>query len=155
MPSKSRYNPDYHDNWAWSLAVKGATNEEIAEAFGINVRTFIRWKERYESLAEAVDEGKNTADSNVERSLYQRAIGYTVTDTEKIVDMDKDGNVKPVRIKTTEKNIVPDVMAQMYWLNNRQRKHWSQKQEVDLTANGGKDDVIIYLPSDGRENDDE
>jgi len=46
-------------------------------------------------------------------------------------------------------------MAQMYWLNNRQRKHWSQKQEVDLTANGGKDDVIIYLPSDGRENDDE
>jgi len=93
MPSKSRYNPDYHDNWAWSWAVKGATNEEIAEAFGINVRTFIRWKERYESLGKAVDEGKNTADSNVEKSLYQRAIGYTVTETERIVDMDKDGNV--------------------------------------------------------------
>lgn len=155
MPSKSRYNPDYHDNWAWSLAVKGATNEEIADAFGINVRTFIRWKNQYESLARSVDEGKNIADSKVERSLYQRAIGYTVTETEKTVDMDKDGNVKPVRVKTIEKNIIPDVMAQMYWLNNRQRKHWSQRQELDLTANKGEDDVVIYLPADGRDGNDE
>ena len=34
MPALSKYNPEYHDDWAWSLAVKGATNDEIAEAFG-------------------------------------------------------------------------------------------------------------------------
>ena len=38
----SKYNEKYHDDWAWSLAIKGATNEEIAEAFGISVRTFIK-----------------------------------------------------------------------------------------------------------------
>lgn len=155
MPSKSKYNPEYHDTWAWSLAIKGSTNEEIAEAFGINVRTFIRWKNQNESLAKAVEEGKNQADANVEKSLYQRAIGYEVTDTERTIDMDKDGNPKPVRIKTTTKQIAPDTMACMYWLNNRQRKHWSQRQELDLTANKGEDDVVIYLPADGRDGNDE
>lgn len=33
MPALSKYNPEYHDDWAWSLAIKGATNDEIAEAF--------------------------------------------------------------------------------------------------------------------------
>lgn len=36
MPALSKYNPEYHDDWAWSLAIKGATNDEIAEAFGIS-----------------------------------------------------------------------------------------------------------------------
>ena len=121
MPALSKYNPEYHDDWAWSLAVKGATNDEIAEAFGISVRTFIRWTQKYESLKTAVETGKNIADSKVEKSLYQRAIGYQVTDTEKTIDMDKDGNPKPVRIRNITKNIVPDTMAIMYWLNNRQR----------------------------------
>ena len=74
MPALSKYNPEYHDDWAWSLAVKGATNDEIAEAFGISVRTFIRWTQKYESLKTAVETGKNIADSKVEKSLYQRAI---------------------------------------------------------------------------------
>ena len=108
MPALSKYNPEYHDDWAWSLAIKGATNDEIAEAFGISTRTFIRWKQEHESLNDAVERGKNIADSKVEKALYQRALGYQITDTEKTIDMDKDGNPKPVRIKNTTKNIVPD-----------------------------------------------
>ena len=55
MPALSKYNPEYHDDWAWSLAIKGATNDEIAEAFGISTRTFIRWKQEHESLNDAVE----------------------------------------------------------------------------------------------------
>ena len=83
MPALSKYNPEYHDDWAWSLAIKGATNDEIAEAFGISTRTFIRWKQEHESLNDAVERGKNIADSKVEKALYQRALGYQITDTEK------------------------------------------------------------------------
>lgn len=32
MAAKPKYNAPYHDNWAWSLAAMGATNEEIALA---------------------------------------------------------------------------------------------------------------------------
>lgn len=147
----SKYNEKYHDDWAWSLAIKGATNEEIAEAFGISVRTFIRWRKLYPSLDESVFDGKNAADAKVEKSLYQRAIGYKVTDTEKTVDVDADGNSKPVRIKHITKNIPPDTMAIMYWLNNRQRQHWSQKQEISLSNGNSEEDVLIYLPANGRD----
>lgn len=71
MPALSKYNPEYHDDWAWSLAIKGATNDEIAEAFGISTRTFIRWKQEHESLNDAVERGKNIADSKVEKALYR------------------------------------------------------------------------------------
>lgn len=156
MPAPSKYNPAYHDDWAWSLAIKGATNDEIAEAFGITVRTFIRWKQQYPSLEEAVTHGKDIADAKVEKSLYQRAIGYKVTDTEKIIDLNpSDGSQKPIRVKNIEKNIAPDTMAIMYWLNNRKRTHWSQRQEVALSAGDDTEDVLIYLPANGRDAEDE
>ena len=156
MPAPSKYNPAYHDDWAWSLAIKGATNDEIAEAFGITVRTFIRWKQQFPSLEEAVTQGKDIADAKVEKSLYQRAIGYQVTDEERTIEMDpRTGEQRPAKVKKTIKNIVPDTMACMYWLNNRKRTHWSQRQEVALSAGDDTEDVVIYLPANGRDADDE
>ncbi len=154
MPALSKYNPEYHDDWAWSLAIKGATNEEIADAFDISTRTFIRWKKEHESLDKAVTEGKDIADAKVEKSLYQRATGYQVTDEERTIEMDpRTGEQRPARVKKIIKNIAPDTMACMYWLNNRKRTHWSQRQEVALSAGDDSEDVVIYLPSNGREPD--
>lgn len=31
MAAPLKYNQAYHDDWAWSLAIKGATDVEIAE----------------------------------------------------------------------------------------------------------------------------
>lgn len=153
MPALSKYNSDYHDDWAWSLAIKGATNEEIAEAFGVSTRTIIRWMKEHESFGEAVEHGKNIADAKVEKSLYKRATGFEITETEKTIDMDKDGNPKPVRIKSVTKQIVPDTMAIMYWLNNRKRVHWSQRQELAVSSGDDTEDVVVYLPAiDGENN---
>lgn len=76
MPAQLLYNPDYHDDWAWSLALKGATDQELAEAFGVSKRTIIRWKKDHPSFAEAYQKGKDIADAKVKKSLYQRAIGF-------------------------------------------------------------------------------
>lgn len=156
MPALSKYNSEYHDDWAWSLAIKGATNEEIAQAFGISTRTFIRWKQEHESLDKAVTEGKDIADAKVEKSLYQRAIGYKVTDEDVTVETDhRTGERRPARVKKTTKNIPPDTMAIMYWLNNRRRTQWSQRQEVALSAGDDSEDVVIYLPANGRDLDEQ
>ena len=50
MAAKPKYNAPYHDNWAWSLAAMGATNEEIALAMGVSERTIMRWAKEHESL---------------------------------------------------------------------------------------------------------
>ena len=133
MPAQLLYNPDYHDDWAWSLALKGATDQELAEAFGVSKRTILRWKNEHPSFAEAYQRGKDVADAKVKKALYQRAIGYEVIEKESTVDVDpKTGESKPVRVKTITKQIAPDTMAIMYWLNNRSKGEFAQRQEVTL-----------------------
>lgn len=133
MPAALRYNPEYHDDWAWSLGLKGATDLELAEAFGVSKRTIIRWKTDHPTFAEAYQRGKDVADAKVKKALYQRAIGYEVTEKESIMELDpKTGDSKPVRVKTTTKKYPPDTMAAMYWLNNRSRGEFAQRQEVTL-----------------------
>lgn len=155
MAAPAKYNSAYHDDWAWSLAIKGATDEEIADAFDVSVRTIHRWKKDHDTFARALNEGKNIADAKVEKKLYERALGYSVDETEKIVEVDtKTGETKPVRVKTTTKHIAPDVMAQMYWLNNRKRSEWAQRQDVSITPGDDGGDVVIYIPDNGRDKND-
>lgn len=89
MPPTPKYNPEYHDDWAWSLASKGAIDDEIAEAFGISVRTLHRWKQEYPSFLQALTVGKEAADAKIEKSLYKRALGYDVKEKETLVETDK------------------------------------------------------------------
>lgn len=93
------------------------------------------------------------ADAKVEKMLYKRALGYDVEETERIVDVNPDGSVKPVRVKTTKKHIAPDTMAQMYWLNNRRRGEWGQRQEP-VPAAEDANNVVFYLPDNGRNDGD-
>lgn len=133
MPALSKYNPAYHNDWAWSLALKGATDQEVAEAFGVSKRTILRWKEDYPEFADAYQQGKNIADAKVKKALYERAIGMEIVEKESIMELDpKTGESKPVRVKTVTKRIPPDTMAGMYWLNNRSKGEFSQRQEITL-----------------------
>lgn len=125
-----KYNPDYHDDWAWSLAIKGAIDVEIAEAFGTSVRTIHRWKKMHPSFEKALTLGKEAADAKVERSLFERATGYTYEEREKTVEIDPEtGEIKPVKSRTVTKHALPDVLAQMYWLNNRQTSRYKRNPE--------------------------
>mgnify|MGYP000798088166 FL=1 len=133
MAQVSAYNEKYHVDWAWSLALKGATDEEIAEAFHISVRTLHRWKKTHPELLTALEEGKDVADAKVKRSLYQRAVGYEAKEVTQIIEQDPaTGTQRVSKTQVTTKHIVPDTMACMYWLNNRSKGEFSQRQEVTL-----------------------
>lgn len=133
MAQASAYNEKYHVDWAWSLALKGATDEEIAEAFHISVRTLHRWKKTHPELLTALEEGKDVADAKVKRSLYQRAVGYEAKECTQIIERDPaTGTQRVSKTQVTTKHIVPDTMACMYWLNNRSKGEFSQRQEVTL-----------------------
>lgn len=152
MGAPLKYNQVYHDDWAWSLAIKGATDVEIADAFGISVRTLNRWKKDHESFAQALTSGKDQADAKVERKLYERAIGYRYTEKESVIEMDANGNRKPIKVKTVEKECPPDVLAQMYWLNNRKGNYYKRNPENFIEQNTvDTDDVVVYLPDNGRD----
>lgn len=111
------------------LCLLGATNEDLADFFHVSIRTVIRWMTEHEEFCHAVKEAKDVADARVERSLYQRAVGYTF-DSEKIFN-GKDGIVRT----DTREHVPPDVTAQIFWLKNRRKEQWRDKQEVETSGN--------------------
>jgi len=144
-----KYNAKFHDDWAWSLAALGATDDEIAEAMKISVRTLYRWKKENLSFMNALSEGKAVSDSKVIRGLYQRAIGYEYEEEKHIMSFDKDGNMKKVvKIEKTKKVAPPDVGAQIFWLKNRQQDTWRDRPQdaIDGEYNEVNEQTQFYLP---------
>ena len=101
----------------------------------------------------ALTAGKDQADAKVERKLYERAVGYRYTEKETVLEMDADGNRKPLKVKTVEKVSPPDVLAQMYWLNNRKSSYYKRNPEnfIKQEVVEAEDDVVFYLPDNGRD----
>ena len=120
--------PKYQEAFAEQaakLCLLGATNADLADFFKVSIRTIERWSVEHEDFCRATKEAKEFADASVERSLYQRAVGYTF-DSEKIFN-GKDGIVRA----ETREHVPPDVTAQIFWLKNRQKDRWRDKQEIE------------------------
>ena len=150
MAAKPKYNPDFPDDWAWSLAAMGATNEEIAKAMGVSKRTIIRWSQEHESFGEALARGKGVSDAKVVRSLYQRGVGYDYTEERQTVELDKEEKPKPIKVEKIKKHVPPDVGAQCFWLKNRQRSMWQDRPEF-VPETTEDEQTLFYLPEKDKE----
>ena len=111
----------------------GATDKEIADMLGVSVRTIYNWRNSRPALAEAMKVGKEIADERVERSLYQRAIGY---EQDEVKIFMPGGAAEPVYAPFTAK-IAPDVTAAIFWLKNRRSQEWRDKQSTEISGPDG------------------
>lgn len=118
------YKPEYAEEAA-KLCEQGATDKELADYFGVATSTIYAWRNAHSEFSEAVIAGKENADARVERSLYNRAVGYTF-DSEKVFQF--QGEV--IRASTLE-HVPPDPGAALNWLKNRQPGKWRDKQDVE------------------------
>jgi transposase-like protein len=129
----SLFKEEYTD-LARQMCQAGATDYEIASEFGVDVRTLYRWKNENAEFCQALKAGKEPADDRVERSLFERATGYTFK-SEKLFHY--QGVV--VRAETLE-HIAPDVTAQIFWLKNRRPDVWrdTHRHEHDVAPELGE-----------------
>lgn len=118
---------------AEKLCALGATDEEIADFFNVDVRTIYRWKLKHEDFCQALNVGKEIADARVVRSLYQRATGYS---QEEVKIFMPAGAEEPVYAPFTAK-IAPDTTAAIFWLKNRNPTEWRDRQSHEITGKGG------------------
>lgn len=109
----------------------GATDAELASAFNVNTSTIWRWQSEFPEFCNALKSGKVEADDRVQRSLYQRAIGYTF-DSEKVFC----NNGKVVTTPVVE-HAPPDVTACIFWLKNRRKDEWRDKTESEQYGKDG------------------
>jgi transposase-like protein len=119
----SKFRNEFVDIAA-ELCQQGATDAELAKAFDCDITTLNRWKAAHPDFRQSLTMAKNVADDRVERSLFQRACGYSI-DTVKV--MQHDGC--PVVVDVVE-HVPADVAAGFIWLKNRRPHSWRDRREV-------------------------
>src|SRR5690606_38343155 len=111
---------------------------------GVSIRTVDSWKVAHAEFLQALKAGKDEADNRVERSLYQRATGYSY-DAVKIFM--PAGAKAPVYAEYRE-HCPPDTTACIFWLKNRRREQWRDKVDHEVAGpNGGAIPVATVDPS--------
>jgi len=119
-----KFQPEFVPQ-ASKLYRKGWTDREVADFFGVNYQTILNWVAACPEFARVRKDSKEVADERVERSLYERALGYEI-ETEKVFHTKDTGIVRAM----TRTHIPAEVTAQRYWLENRQRGKWRNRQEI-------------------------
>ena len=108
---------------AEKLCLLGATDIQLADFFGVSEQTINAWKHAQPEFLEALKDGKEKSDNAVVRSLYRKAIGYEY-ESEKVFCTDGQIVRAPIR-----EFVPPSDTAMIFWLKNRQKDKWRDKQD--------------------------
>ena len=109
--------------------------EDIAATIGVARSTFDEWRKNYPEFSAALEQGEEDADIRVERALFERAIGYQHPEI-KLMTVSLPSGMSGPGGSVVERHEVtthypPDTAAAKFWLTNRRRKLWSDKQKIE------------------------
>lgn len=135
-PSKydSHVKPKLNRIEAW--ARDGLTDEQIAHNLGIGISTYYDYKSKNKEFSDALKNGKEDIDIQVENALLKRALGYRYEEvTYEAIQIEGSPPTPAQKVKTVVKEVQPDTTAQIFWLKNRKPAEWRDKQEHALSGN--------------------
>lgn len=120
----------------------GLFDKQIAHNMGISIASLYRYKKDYPEIQEAINEGKEVVDLEVENALLKKCFGYKVPVMKcfKIKNVVYNENGKKIQeteeiVEREEETYIPaDTTAQIFWLKNRQAKKWREKVEVEANT---------------------
>lgn len=126
----TKYKPEYPEQ-AYKLCLLGATDAELADFFQVNEDTINEWKKVHPKFSESLKAGKDRADAIVADKLYHRACGYEHPEVKVFLY-----GGEPVIVPIT-KHYPPDATSAIFWLKNRQPRHWRDVNKLEHSGAGG------------------
>jgi hypothetical protein len=130
----SEGRPTYKQEYAKQaahLCKLGATDIQLAAFFEVSLATINNWKGRHREFVESLKVSKDDVNDIVERSLFQRAVGYT-QESCKITN-----HLGVVTITPVVEHIAPDVTACIFWLKNRKPTEWRDQRHLNVNPVAG------------------
>jgi hypothetical protein len=117
-----------------SMVEDNATDKEIAAKLGVGFSTYKKYKAINNELKAVIAEGKDKKNQSVEQALYNNCVGYTyyeeVVTKVKLEVLAEDGVTilakEDVKISSIKKYKGPDLAAEKYWLNNKDKAKWKE-----------------------------
>lgn len=129
------YKEEYAEQAA-KLCALGATDDELADFFEVHRATIYRWKLDHPEFCDSIKSAKSVADERVERSLYQKATGYEVTE-EQAVKLKVDQYKEEVEVVEVRKHIAAETTAAIFWLKNRRPTDWRDVKAQEISGPNG------------------
>lgn len=129
---------------AW--ARDGLLQNQISERMGIANSELSQWKKRFPEIAEALRVGKELLDYRVENALLKCALGYKTTEIK--VTLGKKvmgGEAYQVLKETTTKEVGPNAVACLAWLNNRKHEQWKRNRDNFETPKEDDQNVTVTI----------
>ena len=127
---------------SWSR--DGYTLVDIANKIGIDKDTFLRWKDRYPEIRQAVAKGKELVDYQVENALLKSALGYKTKEV-KVTTTMRYGKVVETIKEVTDKEVAPSVPAIQMWLYNRNKDKWKNMNNAKTVFDDMEEDSSIEI----------
>ena len=125
---------------AW--ARDGYTHEQIAEKMGIRAKTLWQWRKRFDIIGNALKQGKEPYDIEIENALHDSAKGYFVTvkkpmKLRRVRQKAGEGRIEEEYVEYVDEQqyIPPQVAAQIFYLKNRKAQDWREKRETVVEMN--------------------
>lgn len=119
MGRPTAYRPEFVEQ-ATKLCNMGATDAEMAEFFNVSTVTFYAWQKAHPDFLNAIQLSKDAHDNRVERSLYQKAVGY-----ERVIQKATPSG----QVVTVKEFFPPDTGSAIFWLKNRRSQKWKDRQD--------------------------
>lgn len=129
----TKFKPEYI-KLAKNYCSLGATDEQLADLFEVDVSTIGNWKNSHPEFLEALKESKENLDSQVEASLFRRAQGFM-----RVKEVYNPEGLKDL----VQEEVAPDTTACIFWLKNRQPAKWRDKQEHEHSGKDGAPLVAV------------
>ena len=112
------------DHWdercaeARELATAGATDQEMADEFGVNVKTLYAWRAANPNFHAACKLGKEMPNARVEGVTFTMTQGFRYTE-QQAIKVKTGEHTEEVEIVEVEKFMPPDRTMLVMWLKNR------------------------------------
>jgi hypothetical protein len=115
----TKYSPEL-DAKAFDYCLLGASDEDLAAMFEVEITTIHNWKWQHPSFHQSLKAGREDADARIANKLYHRALGYSHPDVHICTSQGK------VFETPVTKHYPPEVTAMIFWLTNRNRNKWKR-----------------------------
>jgi hypothetical protein len=139
----TKYDPSWHPQMAYKVALLGLTGKEMAGLFDVAESTYELWKTKYPDFSESIKRGGIYADALIAEKLYQKAMGY-VYKSQHAIKVKKGRDIEALEIIELHRELPPDVRAAKFWLKNRERRYWGERNTMNSEREAG-DNVIEIL----------
>lgn len=134
MGRTGRYESEVkpHINEIKDAVAAGATDKEIADAFGIAVSTIYEYKKKYKEFSDAFSRARARVVFEIKGALLKKALGFEYKEEKAVARKDKDGE-NIILVEKYKRYCVPSETAAAMLLRNYD-ENWrdSDKPSADL-----------------------